>query len=216
MAVITISRELGSEGDVIADLVCQELGYRRVDKAMLMEIAKEAGVDVEAVLAKERGFAKRSTLISSEMTALRRRQPGVFERGGGLDDQTYERIVRQAMEQFAEQGDVVIVGRGGQMVLRDWPMALHVRLYALLDVRVQRVRQRVNISEHEAKRRIAESDEQKRQYIRHMHTNANWKDLKHYHLIINTAHVSPEVAAQIIVLAAKHKDKVQPDRSFGT
>ena len=51
MAVITISRELGSEGDRIADLLCQELGYCRVDKDMLTHIAEEAGVDVEVVLA---------------------------------------------------------------------------------------------------------------------------------------------------------------------
>ena len=65
MAVITISRELGSEGDKIADLLCQELGYRRVDKAMLTQIAEEAGVDVEAVLAMERSFATRAKLVST-------------------------------------------------------------------------------------------------------------------------------------------------------
>jgi len=42
MAVITISRELGSEGDKIADLVCETLGYRRVDKSIMIEIAEEA------------------------------------------------------------------------------------------------------------------------------------------------------------------------------
>ncbi len=206
MAVITISRELGSEGDKIADLLCQERGYCRVDKAMLMHIAEEGGVDVEAVLAMERSFAKRARLISSEMASLYSRQPTVFDRETALDDQTYERVVRGAMERFAEQGDVVVVGRGGQMILHDWPAVLHVHLYAPLEVRIQRLRQRFNISEQEARLRIAESDEQKRQYIRHMHNRANWKDLKHYHLTINTGHVSPKVAAQTIILAARHKE----------
>jgi cytidylate kinase len=205
MTVITISRELGSEGDKIADLLCQELGYCRVDKDMLTHIAQEAGVDVEAVLAKERGFAKRARLISNQMTSLYGRQPTAFERGASLDDRTYERIVRQTMEQFAGQGNAIIVGRGGQMVLRDWPAALHVRLYAPPEVRVQRLLHRSNISEQEAGRRIAESDEQKRQYIRHMHNNANWKDQKYYHLAIDTAHIPPQVAVQLIILAARHK-----------
>jgi cytidylate kinase len=204
MAVITISRELGSEGDKIADLLCQELGYRRVDKAMLTQIAREAGVDVEAVLAVERGFAKKARLISDQMTSLYSRQPTVFEGQAALDDQTYERVVRKTMEQFAEQGDAIIVGRGGQMVLGDWPTTLHVRLYAVLEVRVQRLMQRLDISEQEAKRRIAESDEQKRQYIRRMHNKANWKDPKYYDLTINTGLISPRIAAQIIILAAKH------------
>ena len=46
MAVITISRELGSGGDRIVDMLCEELGYCRVDKAFLSQIAQEAGVDV--------------------------------------------------------------------------------------------------------------------------------------------------------------------------
>jgi cytidylate kinase len=210
MAVITISRELGSEGDKITDLLCQELGYRRVDKAMLAQIAQEAGVDVETVLATERSFATRPRLISTEMTSLHSRQPAAFERRAALDDQTYERVVRKTMEQYAEQGDAIIVGRGGQMVLRDWPTALHVHLYAPPEVRVQRLMQRFNLSQPEAERRITESDEEKRQYFRHMHKNANWKDLKYYHLTINTAHVSPEVAVQIIILVTKHKENAQP------
>ncbi len=39
-----------------------------------------------------------------------------------------------------------------------------------------------------------------------MHNNANWKDLKYYHLTINTGHVSPETAAQVIILAAQEKE----------
>ncbi len=208
MAVITISRELGSEGDKITDLLCQALGYRRVDKAMLAQIAKEAGVDAEAILAMERSFTTRARLVSSEMTSLYSRQPGAFEKKAALDDQTYERVVRETMEEYARQGDVIIVGRGGQMVLRDWPTALHVHLYAPLKVRIQRVAQRFAILEQAAERRIAESDEEKKQYIRHMYKLADWKDLKYYHLAINTAHVAPEVAAQIITLAIKHKGEI--------
>lgn len=209
MAVITISRELGSEGDKIADLLCQELGCKRVDKALLIEIARETGVDVEMVLAKERAFAKKARLISSQLTSLYTKQPTAFERGHNLDDETYRQVVRQALERFAEQGDAIIVGRGGQMVLRGWPTALHVHLHASPELRAQRLGQRLDISEQDAKRRIAQSDEQKRQYIRHMHNNANWKDLKHYHLAINTDHIPPETAAETIVVAARYREKAQ-------
>ncbi len=206
MAVITISRELGSEGDRIADLVCQELGYRRVDKALLSEIARQAGVDVEAVLAMERSFATRARLVSSDMLSLYSKQPTAFDSKRAVDDQTYIRIVRQTMEQVAAEGNVVIVGRGGQMALRDWPTALHVHLYAPIEVRVRRLMQRYNIAEAEARRRIAASDEEKRQAIRHMYPNAEWKDPRYYHLTINTGAVNPEVAAQIIILVAREKD----------
>lgn len=206
MAVITISREEGSNGDTIANLLCDHLGYCRVDKSMLTHIAQEAGVDVEAVLEKERSVANKPRLISDQMTSLYGRKPSAFGKSGGIDDQTYARVVREAMERFAKEGNAVIVGRGGQIVLRDWPTALHVHLFAPLPVRIERLKERHQISELEAKRRITGSDERKRWYVRQAHRNANWKDLKHYHLAINTAHISPETVATIIIQAAKDLD----------
>jgi cytidylate kinase len=158
-------------------------------------------------LAKEKAVLGRARLISRDMTSLYSKDPSAFERKSAVDDQTYARIVRETMEEFARQGNGVIVGRGGQMILRDWPGALHVRLYAPLEVRVQRIMQRFDISEAQARRRITRSDEQKRQYIRHMHNNASWKDIKYYHLAINTGAISPQVAAQIIMLAARGPGK---------
>ena len=209
MAIITISRELGSGGDQIADLLCQKLGYCRVDKPMLTKIARDAGVDVKAVLKKEKEMASKPRLISGQMTSLYDRAPGAFRKEGTLDDQTYARVVHDTIVEFAQQGDAIIVGRGGQMILADWPTALHVHLYAPLRVRTRRLAERASISELDAKRHIERSDEQKRQFIRHMHKNANWKDLKHYHLAINTAHIAPPVAAQLIIQAAQHIDQGQ-------
>jgi cytidylate kinase len=73
-------------------------------------------------------------------------------------------------------------------------------------MRAQRLRDRLNISELEAKRRITTSDEQKRMYIRNAHKNANWKDAKHYHLMINTGYITPETAAELIVQAATSRE----------
>lgn len=204
MAVITISRELGSEGDNIVEILCQALGHKRVDKAILTQIAEEAGVDVEAVLDMERSITSSPKLVSSEMTSLYRKQPTAFKKKSALDNQTYARVLQEAMKRFAKEGNVIIVGRGGQMILRDWPTALHIRLYASPEVRVQRLMQRENISEPEAKRRVTRSDEQKRQSIRQMHNNADWTNLKYYHLAIDTARIPLEVAAKIIVLAVEN------------
>jgi cytidylate kinase len=206
MAVITISRELGSQGSAIADLLCDKLGYCRVDKSMLSQIAAEAGVDVQAVLDKERAVTSKPRLISDQMTSLYGRAPSAFGRKGSMDDQTYARIVRETMERFAREGNAVIIGRGGQIVLRDWPTALHVHIYASQEVRVQRLADRRHISELEAKRRISNSDEQKRWYVRNAHNNANWKDAKHYHLMINTGYIAPETAAELIIQAASSRD----------
>ena len=102
------------------------------------------------------------------------------------------------------EGDAIIIGRGGQMVLRDWPTALHVHLFAPAKVRTQRIMQRFGIAQNrKAARRITTSDEEKRLFIRFMHDNANWKDPKYYHLIINTGVVAPEAAAAMIMLGVQ-------------
>ena len=202
MSVITISRELGSEGDKIADVLCESLGYCRVGKDMLMQIAEEAGVNVEAIQAMEVGFVKRARLVSGEMTSLYRKQASAFEKRGVLDDQTYAKVVRETMQDYARQGDALIVGRGGQMILRDFPGVLHVRLFAAEEIRAQRLAERDNISERAALRQIQQSDEQKRQYIRHMFKNADWRNSKYYHLIIDTGRIPPEAAAEMIKVAA--------------
>jgi cytidylate kinase len=80
-----------------------------------------------------------------------------------------------------------------------------VSIYALPEVRIQRLRERLNISELDARRRITSSDEQKRMYIRNAHKNANWKDPKYYHLMINTGYITPETAAELIIQAAKSR-----------
>ncbi len=205
MAVITISRELGSEGDKIADIVCEKLGYHRVDKAMLMQIAEEAGVDIEAVLEKERSVTSKARLVSGAMTALYRKQATAFERQAAVDDKTYARVLQDTMQRFAKEGKVVIVGRGGQVILRDWPTALHSRLYADAELRAQRLAERLSVSLPEAMRRVKRSDERKRQYIRFMHNNADWRNLKYYHLAIDTGRVPVVVAADMIILAVGGK-----------
>ena len=206
MPVITISRELGSLGDQIVDMLCDKLGYCRVDKAMLTHIAEEAGVDVKAILEKERAVTSKPRLISDQMTSLYGRAPSAFGKSGSIDDQTYARIVRETMERYAKEGNAIIVGRGGQIVLHDWPTALHVHLYAPLEVRTRRLVERAKISELEAKRRISASDERKRWYFRQAYKNANWKDIKYYHLSINTGYISTETAVEIITLAANGRE----------
>jgi cytidylate kinase len=205
MGVITISRELGSEGDKIADLLCDRLGYCRVDKAMLMGIAEDAGVDVDALLEAERQLSRKPRLISGDLTSLYRKLPSAFEKEGVVDEATYARVLRETMERYAAGGEAVIVGRGAQMVLRNWPDALHVHLYAAVEVRARRLMGRFSISEADARQRIEISDEQKRQYIRYMHQNADWKSLKYYHLSINTGRISPPVAADIILQALEDR-----------
>ncbi|MDF1513798.1 MAG: cytidylate kinase-like family protein, partial [Anaerolineae bacterium] len=178
-------------------------GYCKVGKELVLQIAEEAGVDVDAILAMEASFIQRARLVSGEMTSLYRKQATAFEKRGALDDKTYAKVVRDTLEDYARQGDALIVGRGGQMILRDFPGVLHVRLFAGEHIRMQRIAEREGVSEGVALRMVQQSDEQKRQYIRHMFNNADWRNSKYYHLIMDTGRINPEAAAKMISIAVQ-------------
>lgn len=204
MGVITISRELGSRGTEIAHMVAEKLGYECLDRELIAAIAKEAGVEEVQVSDKEDKVSARPRIVGPEMTAFFRRQQYASRRPReALGDQAYLELVRKVIRERAERGDVVVLGRGGQMVLRDWPGALHVHITAPLEVRTARVAEERGISRQLAERLVRESDRRKRDYIRHFYNNADWRNPRYYHLIIDTGRISPEVAAEIIVRAAR-------------
>jgi cytidylate kinase len=90
------------------------------------------------------------------------------------------------------------------MVLRDWPDALHVRIFAPEDIRVARIMEREKVRPQQARALVKRSDERKRQYIRRMYDNANWQSMKYYHLAIDTSRIPAETAAEMIATAAQN------------
>ena len=204
MGVIAISRELGSEGTGIAHMVAERLGYECLDRELIADIAREGGVEEADVSDKEESISARPRIVGPEMAAFFRRQRYASPRPReALEDQAYIELVRKVIYDRAEAGNMVVLGRGGQMVLRNWPGALHVYITAPLEVRVARVAQEREIGRQLAERMVRESDRRRRDYIRHFYDNADWRNPRYYHLIVDTGRIPPEVAAEIIILAAR-------------
>lgn len=116
--------------------------------------------------------------------------------------EAYAELIRRVILEFANAGDVIIVGRGGQVVLRDYPNALHVRIQAPEAFRVLRLTKRLGLDEKEAERQIRRSDRERTRYMQHYY-NVRWDNPDLYHLIINTGKVSVDTAAHIIWATAQ-------------
>jgi len=204
VAVITISRELGSRGTDIAHTVAERLGYECLDRELITAMAREAGVEEADISSKEESISARPRIVGPEMAAFFRRQRYASPRPReALEDQAYIELVRKVIYDRAEAGNMVVLGRGGQMVLRNWPGALHVYITAPLEVRVGRIAQERDIGRQLAERLVRESDRRKRDYIRHFYNKADWKNSRYYHLIVDTGRIPPEVAMEIVVRAAR-------------
>ena len=114
----------------------------------------------------------------------------------------YAELVRQVILEYAEAGEVVIVGRGAQVILRDVPGVLRVRINASEPVRIQRVMERTQVDYKEAERQVRQNDRERTRYLKHFH-GADWQDATLYDLILNTDKLSVEKAVALIITAAQ-------------
>lgn len=178
MAAITISRQLGSRGREVAHLVADRLGYRLVWRDLINQAARQAGAPEVALAAiDELGLlGLRPSRTASE---------------------AYCQAVQQVMEELVAEGNVVILGRAGQVILRDQPDTLHVRLMAPAQVRAARIAQSQGISIEGAIAQIEASDRNRRNYLKRFY-HVRWDDSDLYDLVINTNRTTPDMAADLI------------------
>jgi cytidylate kinase len=218
MAVITISRRFGSGGDEIAGRVCELLGYRYFDKALMAEVAAEMGlaaediVDLSEDVHEVRGFLKRLFSASRKIThleAIPEDRPGsVIEVVNKLDEGQSIALIQTIVQAAHTEGNVVIVGRGGQAILKDKADVLHVRVEAPLDHRVQRLAGRANYSLGGAQDTAIKHDRASADYLKRFYS-IDWSDPLLYDLVLNTGRLTIEAAAQLVVRAVNFLPKAE-------
>ena len=222
MTVITISRQFGSGGDEIAVRVCEILGYRQFDKYLISQAAQEVGllerdtIDYSEENHKMRGFLDRlfgrsSPIVKAYVWKETPTGATVREERELLED-TAVPLVEQAIQSAYQEGNMVILGRGGQTILRDQPGVVHIRIEAPLEERIQMLKQQWKQSQgdfyadidarREAQDQITARDEASRDYLQEYY-HVDWEERSLYHLVLNTAMLTKEQAAQLIVSLAR-------------
>lgn len=209
MAVITISRQYGSEGDEIAANVCQILGYQAFDKQLMAKVAAEAGltegelVDFTEDQHKVRGFLDR--LLGGPRQIVTQTRSWGEDRYGvrtldvkAIDVTESITLVQTVIRAAYGHGNFVIVGRGGQAVLRNEPGVLHVRIEAPLETRIHRVQLREGLTYELSRDAVAQRDRAAADYLKRFY-GVDWSDSLLYHLILNTGRWGIESASRLIV-----------------
>ena len=205
MSVITVSRQYGSGGSAIARAVADRLYWTIVDNEFVDRVAERAGMPPEEVAQREERVA---SLIERLANTLAVSSPELFiatadlspETAGSSDDIVHmtEAVIREA----ADHGNVVLVGRGAQACLARREDALHVRIVAPRAVRVAAAARRLQLEERDAERRVDRKDNERKDYVR-THYQRDWDDPSNYHLIVNSALVTYQGAAEVVVAAAR-------------
>jgi len=184
--VVTVSREYGSGGSEIARRVADYLGWDLFDDDLMLRVAFRAEVDVSVV----RRYDERvdswwrrmnraglwSAAIASGITAA---DALLF------DADAMARITHELIQEVACEGDCVIVGRGAQCVLRNFPHAFHVFIYGPDSERVARIQQRAEEEGRDAAELIRTTDRARAAYHRR-HFGCDWKDPDLYQTIMSS------------------------------
>ena len=189
MAIVVISRQVGSYGDKIAGVVAGKLNYELVDRSKVHQVAQECDPD----------FTNACTLYEEE------RKPSFFE-SFFFQDPSYTSLFESLTYELASRGNVVILGRGAQIVLRDLPDVFTARIVAPSDIRMQRIMKEKGVSADEARHFIDKHDKQRRALTQAVF-DRDLYDWTLYDVILNTASYGIDAGAKIICEAVEEKMK---------
>lgn len=178
MNVITCSRQSGSLGEEIVDLLSGELNVEVVDKDSIEYALRESGVP-------ERSFERYDE-----------KKPGFWDLISSERDRYYH-CLKASILDIACKGNRIIVGRGASILLAGVPGVLRIRIVAPVEVRIRRVMEAHSCSEADAGRLISESDHNRAGFYKYFY-NCDWDSHDLYDLVLNTAQLKPVHVKEIV------------------
>jgi cytidylate kinase len=204
--VITITRQYGSGGSDIAQLVARALGWTVIDNQFVDEVARRAGLPSDEVAQREERapgllerLARTLAVASPELFITTAAVPRVEEDEATIVQLT-ERIIREA----ASEGRAVLVGRGAQALLAQRPDALHVYVVASKPWRMKLAVERLGVEPGSVEQVVDDTDRRRDQYVRTYYRRRR-QDPAIYDLVVNAERLGFEGAAGVIVAEAKRR-----------
>ncbi len=202
--LITISREFGAGGSLVAEHAARALGWRLVDNDFVARVAARAGLpEATVALRDERAPGFREWLTR----ALARAAPELFAPATAsppaeLEEAALVKVTEAVVADLAAEGRVVLVGRASPAVLARKEDALHVRVVAPKADRIRAVMARHGLGPEEAQRMMEDTDRNRQRYHREYY-DRDWADPTHFHLVLNTTLLGYDGAGAVIVDQAR-------------
>ena len=230
MTVITIEGRLGAGGPDLGRMVAKEMDLDFVDRLMLADIAKKVGSTVSALADQESRIPSLANRFAQAIQRMLHRSavagmggdpyfgPGIEQllarpysemeeaphtSAEEVNEQHFIDTAAEVINDLANIGNVVILGRGGAAILRDNPLVIRVGVVAKMEDRITRVQQQMRLETPEqAESLIEHADLAQHRYFERAFDSSPIDPFL-YHFMWNTSDVSLEYAAQVTVDAAK-------------
>jgi cytidylate kinase len=203
MTLITLSAPYGAGGSQIGPEVARRLGVPFVDRAIPTGVAERLAVPLQEAIDRDESIG--STL--TRMTVWLGQVGQAFGAPGALpveavEDDDYRRATEQVLHDYAGGEGAVILGRGGAVVLRQEPRALHVRLDGPVEARIRQGLTVEGVDRDTAERHLAETDKARAAYMQHFY-RCDVHDCSLYHLAIDSTAIPLDLVVELIVTAAR-------------
>jgi Cytidylate kinase-like family len=194
--IVCISRTLAAGGEEVGRLVANGLGFRLLDEQIVARAARKAGLDPEQVADAERrksffqqlrqelgrgggegyAYAGVAGLVAS---------PAMYTDESLLTGAELRALIREAIDEAAEEGETVIVAHAASIVLAGRSEVLRVLITASPEIRGRRLAATHQLEQKEARNAVEESDASRADYLKRFY-GATSEALTHYDLVLST------------------------------
>lgn len=193
MAIITLSKTVGTLAEEIARAVAKELNYTFVDKKVAEALSAE-------------GFSQQ------DQDAFNEKGLSFWEFFSKKRDR-FKYTIKSVVLECAQRDNVVLYGWGAQALLKNIPGVLRVRIYAPHEVRLQRIIEQQGCDIATAEKIIGKKDHDSAGFIRSFY-NYDWEDSTLYDLMLNTKTISVNTGVELIIKALAKEEFIQHESNI--
>ena len=198
MAIITLSRQFGVGGVEITRRLAERLGYQYFSREITNEVAKRMGLSSKIIKEYEE-FMQHTCNWGFDSFGGRFK----FSKKNSVKVSDYFEFINEIIHSLAKEGNVIILGRGGQCILKDDPQAFHFRLVADLQDRVKHIISHYTDPSEVPPRKMLEYklqivDNARARYIK-LHFNEEIENPLLYHGVLNLSRLGAEKVIELIM-----------------
>ena len=184
MAVLTISRMFGTGARELGESLAERLGYSFFDHELIQMVAEQANVSADWVDTMERTAEGKFQKFLGTLVPKGLMEMILNADYGDREEEIYTDMLGHVIQKIAAEDNAIVLGRGGQYILKDRPETYHVLLVADLDYRIDHIRKRFELTKRQALLAVAMEDKRRVNLYRKL-GKVDYNQTDHYHVVFN-------------------------------